>query len=274
MAIFGPLDPLRALSALQSGAARLGRSAYADHTTINERSLRTYSGVMTHAFLHAAVAPSRRIRPRNTDHLVERAAALAAAFGLPTVPYLADADSQTFAQEDDGGSRVRSLLVTRSGVLEMLWALQQMPTDDGAWAVRAVDACAQLARFIRIVGSDDYGYLLGDPRWLGLRHARIDWTLGVTTTTAGNAGQRGWRDIVMVGPQPDRASGHVYGFMPPSGYSAGKLRGVKRSLGSEQILRMMLEEWLRANGYLRTSDAVSRTVEAAMDASAGYPSRR
>lgn len=114
-------------------------------------------------------------------------------------------------------------LMTRSGVLEMLWALQQTPTEDDAWAVHAVDACAQLARFARIAGSDDYGCLLGHSRWSHLRHSRVDWALGVTPTTASNTGQRGWRDIVVVGPQPDRASGHAFGFIPPSGYGAGKL---------------------------------------------------
>ncbi len=229
---------------------------------------------MTHAFLHAAVAPSRRIRLDSSDHLVERAAVLAAALDLPTVPYLAGVDSQRFAEDDDTGAHARSLLVTRSGVLEMLWALQQTPTEDDAWAVHAVDACAQLARFARIVGSDDYGCLLGHSRWSHLRHSRVDWALGVTPTTASNTGQRGWRDIVVVGPQPDRASGHAFGFIPPSGYGAGKLWGVKRSLAPEQIVRLMLDEWLRANGYLRVSNAVERTVEAAIAASAQTCARR
>jgi hypothetical protein len=266
--ILGPLDPFRVLSALRLGGARVVRAARADHTTLNQRSLRTYGGVMTHAFLHAAVAPSRRVRLGTTDQLVERAGALAAALGLPTVPYLADADNQRFADADDAGSHARSLLVTRSGVLELLWALEQLPTGDGAWAVRAVDACAELARFVDIVRGDDYGCLLGCSRVSRLLHSRVDWTLGVTPTTAGDAGPRGWRDIIVSGPQPDRASGHAYGFMPPGGHGARTLRGVKRTLRPEQIVHIMLEEWLRANGYLRTTGALDRTVHAVVTAGA------
>jgi hypothetical protein len=264
VAIFGPLDPSRALGALRSGAARLARAAKADHMTLNQRSLGSYSGPMSHAFLHAAVAPSRRIRPGTVDQLAERAAALAATLGLSATPRFADAESHRFVEEDEAGSLYRSLLVTRTGVLEMLWALEQVRTHDGALAVRAVDACAQLARFARVVGSDDYGFLLGKSRWSRLLHSRTDWALGVTLSTDGETGQRGWRDIDVIGAEPDRASGHVYGSMSPSGYGADKLRGVKRSLPSEQILRIMLDEWLHANGYLRTSGAVGRTVDAAM----------
>lgn len=261
MAILGPIDPVRAVGLARSGAARLARLAQADHLTLDQRSLRSYSGVMTHAFLHVAVAPSRRLRG-GQDRLVDLASLLAAALGLPTVPYLADASSQRFVEEDHLG-HARSLLVTRTGVLEMLWALEQVPCGNGAWAVRASDACAQLGRFARLVRSDDYGRLLGRSR-----HSRVDWTLGVTPTTVGDTGQRGWRDIIVIGVQPARASGHLYGFMPPNGYGSSRLRGVKRSLGPEQIMRVMLEEWLQANGYLRISDAVDRTIDEAIAAQA------
>ncbi len=70
----------------------------------------------------------------------------------------------------------------------------------------------------------------------------------------------------MAGPQPDRASGHDYGFMPPSGYGASTLRGVARSLESRFILNVLLDEWLQANGYLRTQAAVDSTVDAAFEA--------
>jgi len=262
--LLGPLDPFRALTTLRSDAARVARAVQPDHTTLNERSLRTYSGVMTHAFLHAAVAPSRRVRPCATDDLVERGAALAADLGLPPVPYLAGANSQRFIEGDDTGSEARSLFVTRSAVLEMLWALEQLPTEDGGWAVRAVDACSQLARFVALVRGDDYGRLLRGSRRMRVFDPRVDWTLGITATTAGDAGQRGWRDIIVIGPQPDRASGHVFGFMPPHGYGAQRLHNVKRKLGPDRIVRVMLEEWLRANGYIRASGAVDRTVDAAM----------
>jgi hypothetical protein len=243
-----------------------------DHLTLNQRSLRTYGTPMTHAFLHAAVAPSRRIRPGRTEDFVEQAAALAGALGLPTLPSLADADNQRFVVEDHDGSHVRDLLVTRSGLLEMLWALEQLPTDDGVWAVRAVEAGSQLTHFVCLVRGNDYGRLLGSSRWSRTLHSRVDWTLGVTVTTAGDAGQRGWRDIIVVGPQPDRASGHAFGFMPPRGYGVGTLYGVRRTLGPEPIIRVMLHEWLQANGYLRTSEAVERTLSAA--ASGSVPGSR
>jgi hypothetical protein len=56
--------------------------------------------------------------------------------------------------------------------------------------------------------------------------------------------------------------------MPPHGYGAGRLCGVKRTLASEQIVQVMLGDWLRANGYLRTGGAVERTIDAAVATSA------
>lgn len=271
MPLIGPVDPLRAVGAVRSTGARLLRSARADHATLNERSMRSYSGVMTHAFLHAAVAPSRRIRPGDIDCFAEYASALAASLGLPSVPYLAGANQHRFAEEDDIGSQARSLLVTRSGVLEMLWALEQIPTADGAWAVQAVEAGAHLPRFVGVVRSDDYGLLLGNSRWSRRLHSRVDWSLGITPTTAGNTGQRGRRDILVAGPSPDRASGHVFGFMPPLGYGANELCGVKRSLSAEHVVEIMLEQWLHANGYLRAAQAVQRTAHEAIAASASSP---
>ena len=220
--------------------------------------------VMSHAFLHAAVAPSRRIRRGSADEFADRAAALAAALGLSAVPFLADAESHRFAEMDATGSPARSLVVTRSGVLAMLWALEQLPTPNNARAVRAIDACTQLARFARLVSGDDYGQLLATSRWRRRAHSRVDWMLGVAVTTAGSTGTRGWRDILLPGAQPDRASGHVYGSMSPHGYGTDKLRGVKRSLEPTAIVRVMLEEWLHANGYLRTTSAVDATVAAAV----------
>lgn len=256
MSTLGPLDPFRALGALRSAIRRLSRAARADHTTLNERSQRTYGVPMTHAFLHAAVAPSRRIRPRSPEEFVERSAALAEALGLPAIPHFAEASIQRFAEADATGSQARSLHVTRSGVIEMLWALEQVPTADDAWDVRAVDAGVQLARFARVVAGDDYARLLASLPWRRRVHSRVDWTLGVAVTTAGSDGTRGWRDILVVGDQPDRASGHDYGHMSPYGYGGDRLRGVKRSLDPAVIVTVLLEDWLRANGYLRATSAV------------------
>ena len=267
MSTLGPLDPFRALGALRSAIRRVSRAVRADHTTLNERSQRTYGMPMTHAFLHAAVAPGRRIRPRSADEFVERAAALARALGLPTVPHFADASMQRFAEIDATGSQAHSLVVTRSGVIEMLWALEQVPTSDDARAVRAVDAGVQLARFARfarVVADDDYARLLASSRSRRRVHSRVDWSLGVAAAAAGTDGTRGWRDILVVGDQPDRASGHDYGHMSTHGYGSDRLRGVKRSLDPAVIVTVLLEDWLRANGYLRTTSAVEATVAAAI----------
>jgi hypothetical protein len=217
---------------------------------------------MSQACLHAAVAPSRRIRP---EEFGERAATLAGALGLPTIPHRAGTDGQRFARIDASGAPTHSLFVTRSGVLELLWALEAVPTDDGARAVRALDACTQLARFAGLVGGTDYAHVLAASRWRRARHARVDWILGVTTATGSVDGADGWRDIQVVGPQPDRASGQTYGFMEPAGYGR-KLRAIKRSHERADIVRALLTDWLHANGYLRTAGTVEATVNAAIAA--------
>jgi hypothetical protein len=54
--------------------------------------------------------------------------------------------------------------------------------------------------------------------------------------------------------------------MTPHGYGSDRLRGAKRSLEPATIVTVLLEEWLRANGYLRTTAAVTTTVAAAIAA--------
>lgn len=264
MALVGPIDPFRAFRALRSAGARVAQATRADHMTLNQLSLRSYSALMTHAFLHAAVAPSRGIQGGDVDDYAERAAAIAGALGLPPTPQLADPDMMRFSDFDESGGEECSLVVSRHGLLEMLWALEQLPTDDGAWAVRAVDACAQLARFAALVAGEDYGCILGGSRLSRRLHSRVDWTLGVLPTTAGPDGMRGWRDIIVAGEQPERATGVAFGFMPVRGYGTDALFGVKRSLRPGAIVKVMLDEWLRANGYLRVGSAVDRTVDGAL----------
>jgi hypothetical protein len=92
-------------------------------------------------------------------------------------------DSQRFARINASGTPTHSLVVTRSGVLELLWALEEVPTDDDARAVRALDACTQLARFASLVGCTDYAHVLAVSRWRRARHSRVDWIVGVTTAT-------------------------------------------------------------------------------------------
>lgn len=265
MPLVGPPDPLRLLRIAQTASGAIAHRLRADHTTLNHRSLRSYSGTTVHAYLHAAVAPSRRIRPIGGDVMADLAASMAASLDLPPTPTTAGADGQRFEVKDDG-SPTRTLFITSSGVLEMLWALQQSPTEDAAWSVSALDACAALARFVTLVQGASYGSMIRSSRWRKLVDPRVDWCIGVTPTAKTENGPRGWRDILLVGEQPDRATDHAYGFMPPAGYGAQRLHNVQRSLSSEVILQTLLTEWLQVNGYLRTGAAVERTIAAALRA--------
>jgi hypothetical protein len=83
--------------------------------------------------------------------------------------------------------------------------------------------------------------------------------LGVAVTTAGSTGTGGWRDILIPGAQPDRASGHVYGSMNPFGYGTDKLCGVKRSLEPAVIVRVMLDAWRLTAGLAPASGTTSLT---------------
>jgi hypothetical protein len=265
----GPVDPLRLLSSMlqmsQSASRSVMRKLRADHTTLHERSLRSYSGVMAHAYLHAAIAPSRRIRPLNGDAMADVAALLSQSLGLPSTPAMAGPHSQRFETTDDADSPTRTLFVTSSGVLEMLWALKQTPTDDASWSISALDACAALARFTTLVQGAVYRNILGRSHWSRYLHSRVDWSLGVMPSAMRENGPRGWRDIIVVGPQPGRATNHVYGFLPAAGYGATRLHNVKCSLDTREVLRTLLAEWLQANGYLRTSPAIDRTIDAALE---------
>lgn len=267
MPILSPIDPLRLPQMLRSAASAITRAVRADHITLNQRSLRSYSGVSTHAYLHAAVAPSRRIRPLGADAFADAAASFAESLGLPHVPTMAGTGSQRFETPGDDGAPTRELFLTRSGVVELLWALEQRQTDDASWSVSALDACAALARFTELIRGEGYGRMLGQSRWSQRWHSRVDWSLGVLPSTMRENGPRGWRDIVVEGPQPDRATNQAFGFMPPHGYGAQRLWNVKRSLDAHEVLQTLLCEWLQANGYLHTGSAVQRTIDAALASS-------
>ncbi len=274
MPAFAPFDPIRLLSGLRAGVVRARHAIRPDHLTLNQRTvLRSYSSVMTHAFLHAAVAPTRRLRRPNTD-LVDIGSARAQNLGLPSVPHLASAGMHRFVAPDEEGSHARSLTVNASGLIEMLGALEQLPTPDGAWAITALDPCTQLARFAGLIASDGYGRLLGRSSLARRLHTRVDWTLGVTMTSAREGAGRGWRDIIVPDQVLERATGHEFGFMPPMGYGASRLRNAKRTAPPDTIVAVLLEEWLEANGYFRVDAAVAQITGAAVSfcEGAGAPS--
>ena len=265
MPAIAPFDPLRLLSTARGGAARARDAIRADHMTLNQRSLRSYSSVMTHAFLHAAVAPTRRLRHPSPD-FIEIGAVLAQNLDLPTTPHLASAGMHRFVVPDEVGSHARTLTVNASGLVEMLWALEQLPTSDGAWAINALEPCTQLARFATLVASEDYGQLLGRS-WVARRvHMRVDWALGITTTSAKQGTGRGWRDIILPDAVLERATGHEFGFMPSAGYGASRLWNVRRTESPSTVVTILLEEWLQANGYFRISAAVEQITKTATSA--------
>jgi len=272
MPALAPLDPLRLLSSARSGVARARDTLRADHMTLNQRSLRSYSSVMTHAFLHAAVAPTRRLRQPSVD-FIEIASVLAQRLDLPAVPHLASAGMHRFVVPDEVGSHARTLTVNASGLVEMLWALEQLPTSDGAWAINAVEPCTQLARFATLVASEDYGRLLGRS-WVARRlHMRVDWVLGITMTSAKEGTGRGWRDIILPDSVLERATGHEFGFMPPGGYGASRLRNVRRTESPNAVVTILLEEWLQANGYFRINAAVEQITETAVSVCSPHAGR-
>jgi hypothetical protein len=173
---------------------------------------------------------------------------------------------QRFVVPDEVGSHARSLTVNSSGLVEMLWALEQLPTSDGAWAINAIEPCTQLARFATLVASEDYGRLLGRS-WVARRlHMRVDWALGITMTSAKDGTGRGWRDIILPDAAPERATGHEFGYMPPAGYGASRLRNVRRTQSSTTLVAILLEEWLQANGYFHINAAVAQIAETAVSA--------
>lgn len=260
MPAIAPFDLLRLLSSARSGAAKARDVLRADHMTLNQRSLRLYSSLMTHAFLHAAVAPTRHLRRPNVD-FIEIGAVLAERLDLPTVPYSASAGMHRFVVPDEDGSHARSLTVNASGLVEMLWALEQLPTSDGAWAINALEPCTQLARFATLVASEGYGRLLGRSWVARRRHMRVDWALGITMTSAREGTGRGWRDIILPDAAPERATGHEFGFMPPVGYGASRLWNVRRTESPDTVVAILLEEWLQANGYFHIDEAVAQITE-------------
>jgi hypothetical protein len=263
MPAIAPLDPIRLLASARSGLAKTRDALRSDHMTLNERSLRTYSSLMTHAFLHAAVAPARRLRRPSAD-FIEVGAALAQRLDLPTVPHMASAEMHRFVASDESDTQSRTLTVRASGLVEMLWALEQLPTGDGAWAINAIEPCMQLARFASLIASDDYGRLVSRSRLGRRRHMRVDWSLGITMTSAKEGVGRGWRDIILPDTTLERATGHEFGFMPPSGYGSARLRNVKRTESPNAVVGILLEEWLQANGYFHVEAAVKRVAEAAV----------
>jgi hypothetical protein len=89
---------------------------------------------MTHLFLYVVVAPSRSAVRSHDDGQVGRAKAFAQeAFPgvFPSRPEWADDRFVLFAVEDPDGRRAHQLYVHRSGLIELMWALQtEVPPDE------------------------------------------------------------------------------------------------------------------------------------------------
>lgn len=241
-----------------------------DHRAISLRQIRVHPDAMARHYLYVSVAPSRWAMRPSDDEAVARAQAFAARI-FPGVfasrPASSNADVVVFRSDSGEESSVweRRLLVHRTGLVELLWAvdLVSMPDGDGE-LLPILDVLRPLQALATGVATAEYARLsrLHCP-WR--RFARVDWWLAVTTSTATQTGPRCWRGVSFPGAAPERSQ-HDRGYMPRGGYGDRALKSSSRRGAPGRVPVVLLRELLQANGYFNADAAVAETL-AALEAS-------
>lgn len=261
MAILGPLNPLelaRSGGRLVSAAAQRVRP---DHQAIAMRTVRFSPQNMTRLYLYVVVAPSRFAPRPFDDGQVRRARGfVAAAFPgvFDDIPTSAEEHTTLFTVDSEQDHyRERALYVHRTGLIELLWALDYGQTED-ALVLDSVEMACVIVRLASAVARAPYAELSRAGRGRR-RFARVDWWFHAATAISTATGPRTWTALRFPGAEPPRAK-HDWAAAPPGGYGYEQLLNSRRSRPPEQIARTFLIEFLRANGYYEFGGAVEEIL--------------
>lgn len=218
---------------------------------------------MVRLYLYVVVAPSRSAPRPGDDEQVRRARTFAQdAFPdvFDAVPTSAEEHMTLFAVEGDDGYREHQLYIHRTGLVELLWTLDYEATDDEL-TIDLVEIAYVVMRLAAAVGRKPYAELSKTGRGRRLR-ARVDWWFHAATGISGANGSRSWTALRFPGKAPPRAR-HEWAAAPPDGYGWQRLLNSRRRKPPDEVARVLLNEFLTANGYYEFADAVDGTLAAA-----------
>ncbi len=214
---------------------------------------------MVRLYLYVVVAPSR-FAPRPFDDGQVRRAQEFVADAFPSVfdpvPRTAEDPTTLFTVEGDDGYREHQLYVHRTGLIELLWSL---PYEDGdSLTLNPVDMAYVVMRMAQAVARKPYTAVskVGTGR---RRFARVDWWFHAGTRISSPAGPRSWTGLRFPGEAPPRAR-HDWAVAPVDGYGFQRLVNSRRQRAPQEIARVFLTEFLKANGYYGFSAPVEEVI--------------
>jgi hypothetical protein len=224
---------------------------------------------MTRHYLYVALAPSRSATRRADDRSVSRArefARLALPGVFPDQPSYSDRDLVVFTAGDGVTGPARRLTVHRTGLVELLWAVD-LDDDDGRLMLPIMDVLQPVLALAAAAATPEYSQLgtLARP-WRRL--GKLDWWIAVTTDVPTSDGPIAWSGVLFPCDPPAR-SAHDRGQMPPGGYGADALRSLRRRKAIDRVPRVLLGELLQANGYFEADAVIEHTLAASHDAQRG-----
>lgn len=260
MPVLGPVNPVELLRAARAGAKSAARRLQPDHRTITVRSVRFSPQNMVRLYLYVVVAPSRFAPRHFDDRQVARARAFAShAFPgvFEAVPRSAEEAMTLFAVEGDDHLRERALYVHRTGLVELLWALDYEDTGENL-AIALEEMASVVIRMAAAIARPPYAELSRAGRGRR-RRARVDWWFHVATNISAASGSRSWTELKFSAEMPPRAR-HDWAAAPADGYGWERLRNSRRNRRPEDVARSFLAEFLTANGYYEFSEALENTI--------------
>jgi hypothetical protein len=150
------------------------------------------------------------------------------------------------AKLDDAPHADHIITVHSTGLVELQWLLAMPPATE----LPLLDLVRVVEQFHTTVRS---GSLSSLHRRRPLeRWRRVDWRIGVNAwvTPTDGSGQYCWTEIGTAGLVPQRRTTERRPHCPPTGFAAGHLSGVRRTIALEDLLKPVLEELVTSGGYL------------------------
>ena len=271
--VIGALAVAAVGAALKWGKTALAavmRRVRPDHRTLNAHPAWALvasgvSGNRSALRVLVACAPSRSLRPASIDPDLAIQFIHSSFPGLfPDEPTLSlPREGVKFTISPDGSPSDGFAWAWASGRVDLSAIISMEPGSDGRFVIPVLEILRPIALMAEAVSGPAYSRVYGKTR-SGLPR-RFDWFIAVSTDLVRpeDGATVPWSDLEFPGRRPKRAGASQYPFCPPAGYASSLLRNWNPRRPVSELLALLLDDFLKQNGYHAIGDAVADTVEAA-----------
>lgn len=239
----------------------LNQRVRADHASLNGGWYTSnLSGGRSRFYLSAACAPSRAFRAPRPVAASEAHGFFERVLGssFDSTPDQSTREMVRFevSPPEGGLDPLRAATVSAGGRVEIFVACPHTVREDGSIALSAEELFGPLFLLARSVETGEYRQLYG----LRTRLRRLDWYVNVTPAISGDKGWTPWDDLEFPGLRPRTRAKKPNAAMSIFGLGYRELRSSRQRRSSDELLRVVLDEYLTDSGWDGTDDAIDGVI--------------